>query len=233
MKGSPDKKIIIDVTNISEKIYKLIKQRIIYLNYPPGQRIDMRQLQQELAVSQTPIKDALFRLAGEGMIEINPRKGTYIKEISERDVYEIEEARIIVETGAVELIADRISDDQLAELERLYEDTLFEDGQFDYRMFMEKDNLFHLKIVEFTQNQRLVEMYKHLNAHMQIVRFQFARGQFRRLPWTNQDHLGILNALKARDPNQAKEAIKEHRLKAREAFLQHRKEMEVALQGSG
>ena len=227
MSGSADDKTIIDITNINEKIYKLIKQRIIYLDYTPGQRIDTRQLQQELAVSQTPIKDALFRLAGEGMIEINPRRGTFVREIFEKDIYEIEEARIILETGAVELITDQISDDQLAELERLYQDTLYDDDQFDYRMFMEKDNLFHLNIIGFTQNQRLIEMYKHLNAHMQIVRFQFARGQFRRLPWTNQDHLNILEALKARDPNQAKEAIKEHRLRAREAFLHQRKEMKA------
>ena len=224
---TPENPLPIDITNINEKVYKLIKQRIIYLDYPPGQRIDIRQVQNELSVSQTPIKDALFRLAGEGMIEINSRKGTFVREISERDVFEIEEARIILETGAVELISDRISDDQLVELEKLYQDTLFDDGQFDYKMFMEKDNLFHLKIIEFTQNQRLIEMYDHLNAHMQIVRFQIARGRSRRLPWTNQDHLNILSALKARDPNKAKEAIKEHRLKAREAFLQHRREMKA------
>lgn len=224
---TPANPLPIDITNINEKVYKLIKQRIIYLDYPPGQRIDIRQVQNELSVSQTPIKDALFRLAGEGMIEINSRKGTFVREISERDVFEIEEARIILETGAVELISDRISDDQLVELEKLYQDTLFDDGQFDYKMFMEKDNLFHLKIIEFTQNQRLMEMYDHLNAHMQIVRFQIARGRSRRLPWTNQDHLNILSALKARDPNKAKEAIKEHRLKAREAFLQHRREMKT------
>jgi DNA-binding GntR family transcriptional regulator len=230
---TPANPLPIDITNINEKVYKLIKQRIIYLDYPPGQRIDIRQVQNELSVSQTPIKDALFRLAGEGMIEINSRKGTFVREISERDVFEIEEARIILETGAVELISDRISDDQLVELERLYQDTLFDDGQFDYKMFMEKDNLFHLKIIEFTQNQRLMEMYDHLNAHMQIVRFQIARGQSKRLPWTNQDHLNILSALKARDPNKAKEVIKEHRLKAREAFLQHRREMKAALPGTG
>jgi len=224
---TPANPLPIDITNINEKVYKLIKQRIIYLDYPPGQRIDIRQVQNELSVSQTPIKDALFRLAGEGMIEINSRKGTFVREISERDVFEIEEARIILETGAVELISDRISDDQLVELEKLYQDTLFDDGQFDYKMFMEKDNLFHLKIIEFTQNQRLMEMYDHLNAHMQIVRFQIARGRSRRLPWTNQDHLNILSALKARDLNKAKEAIKQHRLKAREAFLQHRREMKT------
>jgi len=224
---TPANPLPIDITNINEKVYKLIKQRIIYLDYPPGQRIDIRQVQNELSVSQTPIKDALFRLAGEGMIEINSRKGTFVREISERDVLEIEEARIILETGAVELISDRISDDQLAELEKLYQDTLFDDGQFDYKIFMEKDNQFHLKIIELTQNQRLMEMYDHLNAHMQIVRFQIARGRSRRLPWTNQDHLNILSALKARDPNKAKEAIKEHRLKAREAFLQHRREMKT------
>jgi DNA-binding GntR family transcriptional regulator len=161
------------------------------------------------------------------MVEITSRRGTFVRDISERDVYEIEEARILLETGAVELITDKITDDQLMELEKLYQETLFNDDQFDYEVFMEKDNLFHLKMVEFTQNEHLLDMYRKLNPHMQIVRFQFLMGQSKPLQWTNQDHLNILTALKARDTAKAKGFVKDHLLKAREAFLQHRKGMKA------
>ena len=227
MNGDTQKKNIIDITNINEKVYELIKKQIISLEYPPGYQLNVRKIQEELGVSNSPIKDALFRLSGEGMVEITSRRGTFVRDISERDVYEIEEARILLETGAVELITDKITDDQLMELEKLYQETLFNDDQFDYEVFMEKDNLFHLKMVEFTQNEHLLDMYRKLNPHMQIVRFQFLMGQSKPLQWTNQDHLNILTALKARDTAKAKGFVKDHLLKAREAFLQHRKGMKA------
>jgi DNA-binding GntR family transcriptional regulator len=73
---------IIDITNINEKVYDLIKKRIVDLEYPPGSKINIRQLQEELNVSNSPIKDALFRLAGEGMVDIDSRRGTsYIADV--------------------------------------------------------------------------------------------------------------------------------------------------------
>ncbi len=231
MTFSNEREPVIDITNLNEKVYELIKSRIITLKSPPGCQINVRKLQDELGVSNSPIKSALFRLAGEGMVEISSRRGAFVKDITERDMYEVEEARIVLEIGAVEIIAEKITDDQLERLERLFKDTLFDDEEHDYKLFMEKDNLFHLEIIKLTDNQRLLDMYKRLNAHMQIVRFRFTRGRSKRLPWTDQDHRNILDALKSRDATKAKTFIKEHRLKARETFLQYRKELE-ALSGS-
>ena len=62
----------IDTTNINEKVYTLLKQRIIFREYPPGHKLNIRELQNELGVSNSPIKHALFKLAGEDFIEILP-----------------------------------------------------------------------------------------------------------------------------------------------------------------
>lgn len=78
----------IDITNINEKIYNLIKTRITHLEYPPGYQINIKKLQDELGVSSSPIKDALFRLVGEELLEINPRKGTFVKDVLEKDILE-------------------------------------------------------------------------------------------------------------------------------------------------
>lgn len=213
------KHTVIDITNINEKIYELIKKRITHLEYPPGYQITIRALQNELGVSNSPIKDALFRLAGEGLVEITSRKGTYVIDITERDIYEIEAVRAIIEMGAVELVARTITDEQLKRLEELYKETLIPSDAFEYSIFMEKDNRFHLEILKLTHNQRLVDIYKRLNPHLQIVRFQFARNRTQPLPWTHQDHREILEALRQRDPDKAKDAIRRHREKARDAFL--------------
>ena len=218
-----EKKNLIDITNINEKIYNLIKRRITHFEYPPGFQMNIRRLQAELGVSNSPIKDALFRLAGEGLVEITSRKGTFVKDISERDIYEIEEVRIILETGAADLIAKTISDKQLERLEVLFKETLIPEDEFEYSKFMEKDSRFHLEIIKLTNNQRLVDVYKQLNAHVHITRFQYARNRKLPLPWTHQDHRDIIKALKLRNPEKVKKAIRIHRVKARDAFLETRK----------
>ncbi|MCF8109016.1 MAG: GntR family transcriptional regulator [Desulfohalobiaceae bacterium] len=209
----------IDITNINEKIYNLIKSRITRFEYPPGSQINVRQLQEELGVSNSPIKAALSRLAGEDLVEITSRKGTFVKDISKEDLEEIEEVREKLELGAAEIVAERISDEQLKVLQEKYEATLIPDNRFEYSDFMQKDGEFHLEIIKLTRNRKLVDIYKQLNSHVQIVRFQKARSRKKPLPWTNQDHLEILNALKSRDAERTRKAIREHRTKAREAFL--------------
>ena len=82
--AAEEQSTLIDVTNINEKVYNYIKTNIISYNYPPGYNLNLNQLSELLGVSPTPIKDALFRLAGEGLVEIAPRKGTYVKDVTSR-----------------------------------------------------------------------------------------------------------------------------------------------------
>jgi len=215
----PTKSTIIDITSINEKIYNLIKQRIINYEYPPGHKITVKELQDELGVSNSPIKDALFRLVGEELVEISSRRGTFVKDVTAQDVIEIDQTRTIIETGSVELLVKKITNQEIENLEKLYQATLMEGEEFDYTTFMERDNRFHLAIVEITGNQRLVNIFKRLNGHMQVVRFRYPRKPKKKLPWTDNDHQEILNAIKARDADRVRRCLIEHRMKTKSAFL--------------
>lgn len=210
---------LIDIRNINEKVYQLLKKRIVYREYPPGYKLTIRELQKTFGVSNSPIKDALFKLAGEGFIEVTSRKGTFVKDITLNDILEIEQTRIIIESGAVEIVAQKITDEELANLESLYQNTLLPGKKFNYIRFMEKDFEFHNEIIRLTKNKKLVEIYEHLNAHLQIARYRVVRNIKKRLPWTNSDHLEIIQSLRVRNPQKAKEAITQHRVKARNVFL--------------
>lgn len=211
---------LIDTTNINEKVYQLLRERIIYRKYPPGYKLTIRELQDTFGVSNSPIKDALFRLAGEGFLEITSRKGTFVKNVTLQDVLEIEQTRIIIETGAVEIVVQNITDEKLANLETLYERTLMRGIKFDYIAFMERDFEFHKEIIKTTYNNKLIQIYNQLNAHLQIARYRVAHNIKKRLPWTNSDHRAILKALRLKDPQRAKKAITEHRVKARNVFME-------------
>ena len=207
----------IDLASLNEKIYDVIKQRIINADYPPGCKLNVGEISRALGVSHTPVKDALFRLAGEDLIEISSRTGTYVKNITEADIHEIIRTRIILETAAIETVAERITDDQLRQLEDLYQQGLalivYPNGGASYRAYMELDSRFHLLIFQFAGNNRLLNIYKNLNAHMQFVRFRMMNHAGGKLPTTDREHELILQALRERKPEKAKKAIRDHLLR--------------------
>jgi DNA-binding GntR family transcriptional regulator len=207
----------IDVTNLSEKVYNFIRQRIINSDYPSGYKLNVHQISQALGVSHTPVKDALSRLAGEGLVEISSRTGTYVKNITGEEIHEIIQTRIILETAVMEIVAERITDEQLHALEEIYQRSavlaVHEDDRESYKAFMEHDSRFHLFFFQIAGNKRLLDIYKNLNAHMQFVRFRLMNHAGGKLPTTDREHEKILDALRERNPKKAKEAIRTHLLR--------------------
>ena len=206
---------LIDVSNINEKVYNFIKTNIINYNYPPGYNLNLGQLSELLGVSPTPIKDALFRLAGEGLVEIAPRKGTYVKDVTLEDIHEILKVRVILETAAVEAITAGLTDEQLSLFTGLYGQMISvrvgENDVASYKAYMERDSEFHLLFFQILGNQRLLNIYRNLNAHIQIVRFRLLDRRGKNVT-TDQEHERILEALRERDPGKAKEAVRQHLL---------------------
>ena len=202
---------------------EIIKQRIINLTYPPGSKLTVRRLKEELGVSQTPIKDALFRLAGEGLIEITSRQGSYVREITRQDISEIFDTRIILEKGASETLAMQITPDKLNQLEAVYKKTLEDRAQKDYKLFLKEESDFHLAIIRLSNNNWLLSIYKQLSHHMQILRLlQFMNKDtlLKRRSSTNKEHKDILVAIKKKNPEGAMKAVERHLKKAKESFLE-------------
>jgi DNA-binding GntR family transcriptional regulator len=205
---------LIDVTNINEKVYEYIKKNIMTFAFPSGYKLNVKQLSETLGVSHTPIKDALFRLAGEGLIDITSRTGTYVKNITEADIHEILQTRLILETAVIEEITGRITDEQLKALQELYQKSISlvvnPNDSESYKAFMEYDSQFHLSFFDILGNKRLLHIYRNLNAHMQMVRFRLMNRALGKLPTTDAEHRMILEALCERNVAKAKHAIASH-----------------------
>ena len=213
---------IIDVTNINEKVYNYIKNNIASLVFPAGYKLNIKQLSKTLGVSHTPIKDALFRLAGEGLIEITSRTGTYVKSITEADIHEILQTRLILETAVIEEVTEKITDQQLRTIKDLYQKSLSivvrQNDSESYKAFMECDSAFHLAIFDVIGINRLIDIYKKLNTHAQYVRFRMMHSALGKLPTTNEDHRMILEALCERNAAKAKQVITNHIQKIEAVF---------------
>lgn len=210
----PENTPIIDLNNINKKIYDYIKENIIWCEFSPGTKINVKKLCSGLGVSYTPVKDALYQLAGEGLVIISPRAGTYVRNITEEDIHEILKIRLYLEEAAVTEIAREITDEQLRILKNIYEESVSIEvdsrNKGSYKRFLECDSDFHRTIIGFAGNKWLDETYSNLNVHMQTFRYLVLRGMQGKLPTTDQDHKMIIEAFFDRDIEKVKKAVSNH-----------------------
>src|SRR5512136_2843678 len=94
----------LDRTDLTERTYAVLKDRILTRRMEPGARVSVPEVASALGVSRTPVNDALKRLANEGLVEIVPRRGTFVTGLTASDVSELFDIRLLIEAHAVEAI---------------------------------------------------------------------------------------------------------------------------------
>ena len=200
-----------DTASINEKIYQLLRERIIFGDYEPGSRIEMKNLCDELNVSPQPVKEAIFRLAGERFINIVSRKGTYVRQASLKDLVNMVEARIMYETAAIDLSAGKVRETDLQQLEYLCEDFLQTESK-TYKEMQEKNMAFHCAVVSLAKNQWFDEAHGLLMGHYACLHYRYVvKGKdYSDSQQIYKDHRLVVNALRQGDLENAKEITKNH-----------------------
>jgi GntR family transcriptional regulator, rspAB operon transcriptional repressor len=166
---APNQLLIVDT--LTNRIATLVREMITDLKpgFEPGARINPRELAQLFGVSETPLKLALQELASQGLVEIFPRRGTYVAKLSRRDVDELVDVRSGLEVMALRLTGGRLLEsvlDQMLQGITLCEQAL-EEG--DSELYRANDAKFHRLIVQASGNRRLEQMYELLTGSVQIL----------------------------------------------------------------
>src|SRR5207245_669090 len=141
----------------SERAYLLIRDLSVTLRLKPGSVIEEGQLQRELNLGRTPIREALQRLAHENLVTVIPHRSTFVTDINITDLARLTEVRIDLEGSAARLAAERATDDErrvmrdlVAELRRL------DDAQTD--VLIRLDQRIHRLIYQASRNQFLEDV---------------------------------------------------------------------------
>jgi DNA-binding GntR family transcriptional regulator len=200
-------------TDLTQQTYAVLKQRILTRQLKPGEKIAVPEIAQALGVSRTPVADALKRLAGEGLVEIIPRRGTFVTELTARDVRELFSIRMIIELHAAECI---LKD---GKLEQLLADIAvpmrgmelaIEDGDYrDYEAFIVSDRDLHMALVRLTGNQHLMRIYGGLNVHMRVARAHYLNN-VEDARQVQREHEAIVQAFCAGDGGEVQQALAAH-----------------------
>lgn len=206
---------LVNYPDLGEKVYEVLRDQIVTCELAPGSQIPVGDLARQLGVSLTPVRDALNRLAAEGLVEDVARKGYFVASLDPDDVTDLLQARRLIEMAAVEQGIRLLTPDQLAEMRRLTEEMeqlLDEQGRYrDYAEFSKRDSQFHAALVGATRNRHLLQVYRGLSVHVHIYRTnQAARVGYNRGLSTVQEHRAILAGLETGDLRAVKAAITRH-----------------------
>ncbi len=193
---------------LSDKAYQLIRQKIITLELPPLSAIDEQALMEDLQLGRTPIREALQRLASEGLIMLAPRRGMFVAEISITDLQKVFELRMNLEGFCARLAAQRATEEQLAQMDALIRQ-LETASHINGKALMAIDEQYHELLYEAADNEFLADTLRRLHAlshriwHLVLDRLGSLRGAM-------EQHIEITHALKSRDEAQAEALLQQH-----------------------
>ena len=200
---------------LKDKIYQSLKDAIsasdIYLS-DEEQRLDERQLSENLGVSRTPIREALCRLEQEGLVRTIPRRGAFIVRKSKREILEMVTVWAALESMAARLAATRASVDELATLRQLF--ATFGDRhqpQAHIDEYSEKNIEFHQTILRLGRCELIVNMAENLFIHLRSIRARTI-SESDRARRSIIDHINIIEALESRNADLAARLVREHTL---------------------
>lgn len=194
---------------LRELVLEAIREAIISGALKPRERLMEIQLADELGVSRTPVREALRKLELEGFIVMVPRKGAYVADISMKDVADVFEIRIALEGLAAALAAERITDEELEEMERHLVVKAEAIGKNDMEKLVEVDTKFHEALYGASRNDRLIAIINNLRE--QIQRFRTSSlAMPGRMKQSLDEHRSIVEAIQSRDVALARQAAQEH-----------------------
>lgn len=196
---------------LSEKAYRQIKHKIATLELPPSSLINEQELMEELGIGRTPIRDALRRLEVENLVTIVPRRGTFVTGVSVTNLQSLAEVRKELEGLAARLAAERISDQQLAQMEALFEDLDQVEAQNGNEVLMARDKRFHHLIHQAADNEFLEDILGQLyTLSLRLWYLSLDRLSQEAMKEAIEGHLRVIEALRAGDAAKAEREMERH-----------------------
>lgn len=204
--------------SLGERVYEDLRVAITLGEIPQGQVFNEADLIARYKVSTSPLREALTRLRQDGLVKVIPRRGYAVAELTLRDFHELVQMRMVIEGAAAELAAPRITDQHIAEMQRLSWAPLVIGDVRSYRAFMQANQAFHELIATIADNSRLLKATTQTFDEIQRVLFTgLSKTEDADL---KHDHDEIIAALARRDGLAARKAVIAHIKLSRDRVVQ-------------
>ncbi|WNS79592.1 GntR family transcriptional regulator [Domibacillus sp. DTU_2020_1001157_1_SI_ALB_TIR_016] len=196
--------------SLSDQVCDLLKDAIIKGELKPGDRLLELEMAKTYNVSQAPIREALSRLKKEGFVVHYPHKGTFVSNFSKKNIEEIYSFREAVEPLAIERAIQNITEEDLAELNEIYQNMLQAGKENDLEELNNTDIAFHTYIYKLADHEFMFKVWEDLSAVSNRIWYFSNQIYFEELNEVVKLHEPILNALYERDVEKCIDAFKVH-----------------------
>jgi DNA-binding GntR family transcriptional regulator len=183
---------------LHEQVTQRLRQMLVEGRIAPGAKLNERELCEALHVSRTPLREVIKTLAAEGLVELLPHRGAIAVSLSEADVLNTFEVMAGLEALSGELAAQRITDEELAEIKALHFEMLAAYTRGDLSGYYGLNAQIHCAINAAAKNPVLTATYNQVNARLQALRFRSNQDGAK---WKRavKEHEKMIEALSARD----------------------------------
>lgn len=194
---------------LGERIFKELKNDILSGFYAPGERLLYEKVAERLGVSMTPLKDALLKLEQEGLVKNIARRGTFVTQLTHRDIVEYSQIRMSLEYLAVDLACSQglVSHEGLEELTKINNQIRKAVKKKSPKEVIISDIQFHVKIVSLSQNNRLIEMMNQFPLSNFLLLMGRGEKSIENGNLILDDHAKIIEALRNKDLNVLKNIL--------------------------
>lgn len=213
--------------SLPDRVYELLKRRVLTCFLLPGQRLNEKEIADELKVSRTPLREALNRLGQERLLVRTPYAGYVVSSITEAGVRDLCELRAILEMETAGLAAERATSEELLRMEKAV-GLHYEPGdRKTYEDYLSSNLVFHQELARASHNERLAEtVMTVLNELQRPLYLGLDVGLDAKA--ATHEHVVLLAAIRARNPDKAREIHREQIITAGERMLRAMKRLPVS-----
>lgn len=197
-----------DEQSLADQAYYAIREWIVTLDLAPGSVVSERELMGRLGLGRTPVREALRDLAREQLVDVFPRRGMFVSGVDVGDIAGLSEVRLVLETEAARLAAERRNGTDLVEVDELLEELADTAGEHDARRLIDLDQRIHRHVGRCVHNPFLeatLEQY-----YVLALRIWFLALERVALDEAIAEHHAILEAIRDGDPGRAEEVMRAH-----------------------
>jgi len=199
----------IENVTLWERVHAHLRDEILANRLPPGTVLSEVPLAASLGVSRGPVREAIGRLAAEGLVTVRPRRGAVVSALSHEEFLQAYQVREALETLAIRLAVPLLTDEEIDRIDSLVERQAEAADRDRIDDFFALNSEFHELLVKASANATLQDMYRQLMGHMgrYLMRSLALRGTVRR---SLMEHRAIARACRARDPERAERLLRNH-----------------------
>jgi DNA-binding GntR family transcriptional regulator len=205
--------------SVVERLFERMRTHIIEGRFAPGQRLVEADLTEQFGISRGPLREAVRRLAAEGLVDITHNRGARVKRLDHGEVIALYEVREVMEGLAARLAAERASTAERKEIKSVFDEMAKALKANDVRGYIGLNSRFHALIMQAARNPALDSALTRLQTP--VLRVQFESMMTRDVVNESfEEHRGIVEAIAGKNAEQAERLMRHHIRRSREMISQ-------------